>query len=126
MAIKRDKVEKIIKKFLKKHKKLFMTCISMGIFFVSTGFTFTSGYPELQPLLDLIQLFINLVRFASASIGGIIATIAGWNIMTNTNGQGMKIAKNTFGQALSGLVVVFFGATFVDFMINKLAPILLG
>lgn len=85
-----------------------------------------SEFPELSRILDLLIFFIELIRAAASVIGGLIATAAGWNILTNTNGNGMEVAKKTFKNAVTGVVVIFSGASFATFMIERIGSILLG
>ena len=116
------KFKELIKNFFKKHNKKITLALTLACFIFCTGFT--QQYPELQPLLELLKFFINLVKFCSAAIGGIIATISGWNVMVNTNGHGLKAAKSNLSNALIGLVLVFFGSSLASFLIDKLMAIL--
>lgn len=122
ICISQYKVEQSIERFFKKHGKKIKFALVLACFLFNTGFT--SQYQELDPLLNLLKFFIDLVRYCSAVIGGAIATISGWNIMINTNGQGIKTAKSNLSNALIGLVLVFFGSTMASFLIDKLIKIL--
>ena len=119
-----DKIKKVIIDFFKKYKNAFKSTLILACFIFLTGFT--EEYPELLPLLQLLKFFINLIRFCSAGIGGLIATIAGWNIIINTNGQGVKLAKSTLVRTLIGLTIVFFGSTIACFLVDQLSHLLLN
>ncbi len=105
-----NKLKESILLFVKKHNKVLMSIFMVTTFTFTSGFTYnyTGKYPELMPLLNLLSFFVNLVRVGSAAVAGVIATISGWNIVTNTNGQGVKIAKSNISRLLLGISVVFF------------------
>lgn len=126
MAISRKKIYECLKGFYKKYNKYIRLCLILGAFFFCNGFTpaYAGKYPELMPLLNLLSFFINLIRFCSGGLAGIIATICGWNVMTNTSGQGIKTAKTTLVQVLIGLTIVFFGSSGADFLLDRLIGIL--
>ena len=117
-----EKVEKIIYNFFKKHHHKIEHALLLSCFIFCTGFT--QEYNELVPLMNLLKFFIDLIKFCSAGIGGIIATISGWNIMVNTNGQGIKTAKSNLSNALIGISLVFFGSSLASFLVDKLMGIL--
>lgn len=113
--------------FVKKHKRALLSIFVATTFTFASGFTsgYTGKYPELIPLLNLLSFFVNLIRFGSAGIAGVIATISGWNIVTNTNGQGIKSAKSNISRLLLGITIVFFGSTAMDFLLDKVIDILI-
>lgn len=117
-----EKLKLTILNFFKKNRKTLEKAMILGCFIFCTGFS--QEYSELEPLINLLKFFIDLIKYCSAIIGGAIVTISGWNIMVNTNGQGIKSAKSNLSNALIGLILVFFGSSIASFLIEKIMNIL--
>ena len=64
-------------------------------------------YPELQKAVNFINFIINVVRFGAGSVAGLIATITGWQMLTND--RGLEIAKKNFKNAAYAVFFIFFG-----------------
>lgn len=120
----RNKVFEQTKIFVTKNKKSFQIMAIFIILLSTMGNTYVGQYPELNKLLNLLDFFIGLIKWGSASVAALIATITGWHIMTNTKGNAMADAKTTLKQSLTGLVIVFFGSALADFLIGKFTHIL--
>lgn len=62
------------------------------------------GYEKLRPVINFLNFLINVMRWGSASIGGVIATVLGWQMIINMNTDASSIAKKRFKKCSLGNV----------------------
>jgi hypothetical protein len=98
------------------------------IVFAATTKGAVSQYPELTKIVNFISFIINVIRFGAGSVTGLIVTITGWQILTNSaeKKDGLEIAKKNLKNAAWALFFIFSGTSIAHFAVGQFSKLLLG
>jgi hypothetical protein len=103
------------------------TIITFTLVFTNSSFAVSrAGYEGLAPVVKYINFLINIMRWGSASIGGIITTVMGWQMIMNTQTEASQIAKKGLKNVVWGMFFIFCGSFIVDFFVSKFFNIIGG
>lgn len=84
------------------------------------------GYEKLNAVISFLNLLINVMRWGSASVGGVVATVLGWQMIMNMNTDASSIAKKGLKNIAWGMFFIFCGSFIVDFFVSKFFSIIGG
>lgn len=76
--------------------------------------------PDIKPVLEFIDWLVYMLRWIFSSVLGLIATYAGYRWGTDISSSGVTEAKKILKNAAIGLFWVQFGASVVNFVLDKL------